>query len=64
MYIYIYIYIYFYRIYISIYIYIYMVRGELSLSKTAWSSINGERKNPRNTVAGIANSKKPDKKYC
>lgn len=38
-----------------------MVRGELILSKTAWSSINGERNNPRNTVAGIANSKKPDK---
>lgn len=34
-------------------------RGELILSKQAWKKVSN-RSNPRNTVAGLANSKKPD----
>lgn len=34
-------------------------RGELILSKDAWKKVHN-RSNPRNTVAGLANSKKPD----
>lgn len=34
-------------------------RGELILSKEAWKKVSN-RSNPRNTVAGLANSKKPD----
>lgn len=34
-------------------------RGELILSKEAWKKVHN-RSNPRNTVAGLANSKKPD----
>ncbi len=37
-----------------------MVRGELILTKDDWKKISKLRKNPRNTVAGLANSKKPD----
>lgn len=37
-----------------------IVRGELILSKTNWKKIAGQRTNPRNTVAGIANSRKTD----
>jgi NAD-dependent DNA ligase len=38
-----------------------MVRGELILTKSDWEKHKGDKHNPRNTVAGIANSKKPDK---
>ena len=37
-----------------------MVRGELILSKKDWKKVEAQRTNPRNTVAGLANSKKPD----
>jgi len=37
-----------------------MVRGELILPKAAWPALKSERNNPRNTVAGIANSKHPE----
>lgn len=37
-----------------------MIRGELILTKKDWDSIKTTSKNPRNTVAGLANSKKPD----
>lgn len=37
-----------------------LIRGELILSKEDWESIKAKRTNPRNTVAGLANSKKPD----
>lgn len=38
-----------------------MVRGELVLSKKDWKTIEGQRTNPRNTVSGLAISKRPDK---
>jgi len=42
-----------------------LIRGELILSKKNWEIItnvmNKARSNPRNTVAGLANSKNPDK---
>lgn len=41
-----------------------LVRGELILSKEDWNKIKGIRNNPRNTVAGLANSKKPDAKIA
>lgn len=41
-----------------------MVRGELILSKDDWKTVKVERNNPRNTVAGLANSKKPDPKIA
>jgi DNA ligase (NAD+) len=37
-----------------------MIRGELILTKKDWETIKTIRHNPRNTVAGLANSKKPD----
>ena len=37
-----------------------IIRGELILSKTNWKKIADQRTNPRNTVAGIANSRKVD----
>jgi NAD-dependent DNA ligase len=41
-----------------------MVRGELILSKEDWKHVKLSRSNPRNTVAGLANSKKPDVKIA
>lgn len=41
-----------------------MVRGELILSKKAWGKVKGERTNPRNTVAGLANSPKADERIA
>lgn len=38
-----------------------LIRGELILTKEDWNTIKAKRSNPRNTVAGLANSKKPDK---
>jgi NAD-dependent DNA ligase len=37
-----------------------MIRGELILSKKNWQKIANQRTNPRNTVAGLANSKHPE----
>lgn len=37
------------------------VRGELVITKKDWEKIKDKRTNPRNTVAGLANSKKPEK---
>lgn len=38
-----------------------MIRGELVISKANWKKIASKRTNPRNTVAGLANSRNPDK---
>ena len=40
-----------------------LVRGELILPRAAWDTIL-DRTNPRNTVAGLANTKRPDKKIA
>lgn len=37
-----------------------MVRGELIISKKDWEKIKHDKKTARNTVAGLANTKKPD----
>ena len=37
----------------------FIIRGELIISKENWKTIQHEKKNARNTVAGLVNSKKP-----
>ena len=41
-----------------------LIRGELILTKKGWEIIKAKRSNPRNTVAGLANSKNPDKEIA
>jgi NAD-dependent DNA ligase len=40
-----------------------LIRGELILPRSAWDTIL-DRTNPRNTVAGLANTRRPDKKIA